>query len=100
MKYKRLSLDEREQIFAFVNQGKTNRMIAAALNRSHTTISKELRRCGTKFEYSSSKAHHQARGSATHRGRKRIIDIRPEVFNDVLKRLATKHPRKRLINDI
>ena len=100
MKYKRLSLEEREQIFALVNQGKTNRMIAAALSRSHTTISKELRRCGTKFEYSPSKAHHQARGNAPLRGRKRIIDIRPEVFQDVLRRLVTKHSPEQISKSI
>ena len=54
--YKRLNLEERERIHALVNQGKTNREIAASLNRSHTTISRELQRCGTKFEYSPSKA--------------------------------------------
>lgn len=91
MKYTRMTLEERERIFALINQGKTNREIAAAINRSHTTISKELRRCGTKFEYSPSKAHEKARGTNPLRGRKRIIDIRPEVFRDVLERLFLKH---------
>jgi IS30 family transposase len=50
MKYKRLSLEEREQIFALVHQGKSSREIAKSLNRSHTTISAELKRCGTKFD--------------------------------------------------
>ena len=91
MKYKRMTLEERERIFALVNQGKTNRAIALDINRSHTTISKELRRCGTKFEYSPSKAHKKARGKDPFRGRKRIIDTRPEVFRDVLERLFKKH---------
>jgi len=84
MKYKRMTLEEREQIFALVNQGKSNREISAAVNRSHTTISKELRRCGIKYEYSPSKAHKQARGKDPLRGRRKIIDIRPEVFRLVL----------------
>jgi IS30 family transposase len=51
MKYKRLTLEEREKIHALVNQGKTNQEISLVLNRSHTTISRELKPCGTKFEY-------------------------------------------------
>ena len=61
MKYKRLTIEEREQIHALVNQGKSNREIAISLKRSHTTISKELKRCGTKYEYSPTKADKKAR---------------------------------------
>ena len=90
-KYKRLTLEEREQIHALVNQGKTNREISLHLNRSHTTISKELKRCGTKFEYSPSKAHKNARGKDSLRGRDQIVDSKPEVLQEVLKKLALKH---------
>lgn len=90
-KYKRLTLEEREQIFALVNQGKSNRDISIILERSHTTIAKELRRCGTKFEYSPSKAHKQARGKDFLRGQQQIIDERSEVFQEVLKRLALRN---------
>ncbi len=38
MKYKRLTLEEREQIHALVKQVMTNREISLTLNRSHTTI--------------------------------------------------------------
>ena len=62
MNYRRLTIEEREKIHALVNQGQSNREIAETLNRSHTTISRELKRCKTRFEYSSSKAH-------THAGR-------------------------------
>ena len=95
MKYTRMTLEERERIFALVNQGKSNREIAANVKRSHTTISKELRRCGTKFEYSPSKAHKKARGKDPFRGRKKILDIRPEVFKDVLERLFKKYSPER-----
>lgn len=91
MKYKRMTLEEREQIFALVNQGKSNREISIAVGRSHTTISKELRRCGGKYEYSPSKAHRLARGKDPLRGRRRIIDVRPEVFQDVLNQLFMRH---------
>ncbi len=79
MKYTRLTIEERERIHALVNQGKTNREIASAINRSHTTIARELKRCKTRFEYSPSKAHTHAWGLSPSRGRKPIIDIRPEV---------------------
>lgn len=90
-KYKRLTLEEREQIFALVNQGKTNREISVQLERSHTTIAKELKRCGTKFEYSPSKAHKKARGKDLLRGQKQIINERPELWQEVLKNLATRN---------
>ena len=89
--YKRLNLEERERIHALVNQGKTNREIAAALNRSHTTISRELQRCGTKFEYSPSKADKNARGNDPLRGRKQIADERPGILPEVLQRLTLKY---------
>lgn len=87
MKYKRLTLEERERILALVNQGKTNREISLDLSRSHTTISRELRRCGTRFEYSPSKAHSNARHLDPERGRKRIIDSRPQLLEEVFKKL-------------
>jgi IS30 family transposase len=90
MKYKRLSLEEREQIHALVNQGKTNREIAAALSRSHSTISRELKRSNTKFEYSPSKAHKHARGKDPDRGRRRIFDYYPEVLMEVYEQLSQK----------
>lgn len=91
MSYKRLTLEERERIHALLNQGKSNREIAVDLNRSHTTISRELKRCGTKYEYSPSKAQKQANKNAPERGRKRILDIRPEVFKEVFKRLFERN---------
>jgi IS30 family transposase len=91
MKYKRLTIEEREQIHALVNQGKTNREISSVLNRSHTTISRELKRCGTKYEYSPSKAHNKARKLDSLRGRKKAIDISPELFADIYKRISLRN---------
>ena len=88
MKYQRLTLEDREQIHALVNQGKSNREIAASLDRSHTTILRELRRCKTRFEYSPSKAHAHAGRLSPSRGRKPIIDIRPEVWYEAVKKLV------------
>jgi transposase, IS30 family len=91
MKYKRLTLEEREKIHALVNQGKTNREIASVLNRSHTTISRELKRCGTKFEYSPSKAQKKAKKEDPSRGRKRMIDVSPEILTEVYKRISLRN---------
>jgi transposase, IS30 family len=91
MKYKRLTLEEREKIHALVNQGKTNREISLALNRSHTTISRELKRCGTKFEYSPSKADKKAKKESPARGRKKIVDERLEVLGEALKRIVQRN---------
>jgi len=90
MSYKRLSLEERERILALVNQGKTNREIAHILDRSHSTICRELKRCGTKFTYSPSKAHKHARRKDPFRGRKRILDDRPDILADVYEKLFKK----------
>ena len=48
----RLTIEEREQIYLLINQGKSNREIAEALTRSHTTIARELARFRTRYEYS------------------------------------------------
>jgi len=99
-KYKRLTLEEREQIHALVNQGKTNREISITLNRSHTTISRELKRCGTKFEYSPSKADKKARKNDSLRGRDQIADSRPEVLQEVLKKLALRYSPQQISTSI
>ena len=91
MKYKRLTLEEREKIHALVNQGKTNREISLVLNRSHTTISRELKRCGTKFEYSPSKAHSKARKEDPKRGQKKIPDSRFEALEEALKKIIARN---------
>lgn len=90
MKYERLTLEEREMIHALVNQGKSNREIAQHLGRAHSTICREIKRCNTKFEYSPSKAHKDARGKDPERGRKRILDSRPDVLLDVFDQLFQK----------
>jgi IS30 family transposase len=91
MKYTRLTIEERERIHALVNQGMSNRDIALAINRSHTTIARELRRCKTRLEYSPSKAHAHAGRLPPSRGRKPIIDIRPEVWYEAVKKLVEDH---------
>lgn len=43
-KYKQITLEEREIIYGMLSQGKTLRTIGKKLGRSHTSISRELRR--------------------------------------------------------
>lgn len=86
-KFTRLSLEEREQIFALVNQGKTNRQIASLLNRANSTINREIQRCGSKESYSPSKAHKLVEKESPKRGRKRILDDRPDVLKEVFEHL-------------
>ena len=42
--YKHLTIEEREKLYLLFNQGISIRKIAAALNRSPSTISRELER--------------------------------------------------------
>lgn len=52
MNYLRIKADEREQIFALIHQNKSLREISKTLNRSHTTILREVARCGGREQYS------------------------------------------------
>ena len=83
-----MTLEEREKVHALLNQGRTNREIASELKRSHTTIAREFKRSKTRFEYSPSKAHESANKLSFARGRKSIIDTRPEVWYDAMKKLV------------
>ena len=64
-----LSLDEREEISRAIARGRSARAIARALRRSHTTIAREIDRCGGRRRY---RAHQRsARPGAAHDGRGR-----------------------------
>lgn len=59
--YKQLSLEEREWIFVYKQQGLSNREIGSRLGRDHTTIGRELRRNAPYFqEYIAIRAHKRA----------------------------------------
>ena len=74
MHYTRLTIEEREKIHVLVNQGKSNREIAKNLKRSHSTVSREVRKFPTRFEYSPSKAHRKAGKEIAKRGRRPLRD--------------------------
>ena len=64
------------------------------------TYLEELKRCGTKFEYSPSKADKKARKNDSLRGREQIADSRPEVLQEVLKKLALRHSPQQISTSI
>ena len=91
MSYKKLSIEEREAIHALVNQGMSNRAIGRELNRSHSTISRELKRCGSKYNYSPTRANNQARKNFANRGRKKLLYSKPEAIEEMWGRLIKKY---------
>ncbi len=87
MNYTRLMIEEREKIHLQINEGKSNRDIADSLGRSHSTICREIHRFSTRFEYSPSKAHQLANKATLKKGRKSIMETRPELLSDVFQKL-------------
>ena len=62
-------------------------MIAEELERSHTTIAREVSRFRTRFEYSPSKAHELANRLKPKTGRKPLAKIRPELWEESVRRI-------------
>ena len=85
-KYKQLSLDERCTISAFLKEGKSIQKIAAALARSTSTISREIKRNITKTKgYTADYAQLQTTGRRWHGSR---LERQPALRSLVLDRLA------------
>ena len=87
MKYSRLCIEEREQILALINQGKSAREIGKNLNRSHTTISREIKRCKGRSTYSPSKANTHALSKNSTKGRKKLAESNPAALLEAFNRL-------------
>src|SRR5437773_43380 len=84
--YKQLSLDERCSIAQWHATGQSNQEIAAALDRSASTVSRELKRNGgRKLGYKPSYAHEQAK---ERRWRGSRLARQPDLQKSVLDRLA------------
>jgi IS30 family transposase len=85
-----LSLEEREEISRGIARGHSARAIARALRRSHTTISREINRCGGRRRY---RAHAADRKAARRRRRPRPtkIELCPELRGLVEERLGEDH---------
>jgi IS30 family transposase len=85
-----LSLEEREEISRGIARGHSAREIARALGRSHTTIVREINRCGGRTHYRAHAADREAWLRAR-RPRPTKLELRPELRRLVEERLADDH---------
>lgn len=90
MKTTKLSIEEREKIFYYLTQNISYREIGLLLERSHTTISREIKRNTIEGEYSPSRAETRIRSRRCNCGRKNKIDNTPDLFEEVFQRIFRK----------
>jgi len=85
-----LSLSEREEISRGIARGHSARTIARALGRCHTTITREINRCGGRRSYRAHTADREAwRRSARPRPSK--LELSPELRRVIEERLGEDH---------
>jgi IS30 family transposase len=85
-----LSLEEREEISRAIARGHSARAIARALCRSHTTIAREINRCGGRGSYRAHAADREA-GRRSRRPRPTKLELCPELRRLVSERLEEDH---------
>jgi IS30 family transposase len=85
-----LSLEEREEISRAIARGHSARAIARALGRSHTTIAREIDRCGGRRAYRAHAADREA-WRRPRRPRPMKLELRGELRRVVDERLAEDH---------
>jgi IS30 family transposase len=85
-----LSFAEREEISRAIAGGHSARAIARALRRSHTTIAREIDRCGGRRRYRAHAAEREAR-RRSRRPRPTKLELRPELRRAVAERLREDH---------
>ncbi|HEX2579318.1 MAG TPA: helix-turn-helix domain-containing protein, partial [Rhabdochlamydiaceae bacterium] len=101
MRHKRLSIEERERIAIGIAKGKSYRHIGKVLNRSHTTIVREVKLTGKKRRsYRAIAAQKLAEKRNLLSGRKKLVDTMPEVFIEVFERLFKKWSPRQVSEDI
>lgn len=86
----RLSVEEREKIFYYLTLKKSYREIGTLLGRSHTTISREMKRNKREGEYSPSRAQTLCHVRFKHCGRRRKIDNNIDLFEEVFQKIFQK----------
>jgi transposase, IS30 family len=85
-----LSLEEREEISRGIARGHSAREIARALGRSHTTITREINRCGGRRRYRAHAADREA-WRRSRRPRPTKLELCPELRRMVSERLQDDH---------
>jgi transposase, IS30 family len=85
-----LSLEEREEISRGIAGGRSAREIARTLGRSHTTIAREIDRCGGRRRYRSHAADRETWRRAR-RPRPGKLELCPELRRLVFERLRSDH---------
>ena len=81
-----LTLDEREEISREIARGRSARAIARALRRSHTTIAREIDRCGGRRRYRAHQADREA-WRRSRRPRPTKLELCPQLRRLVSERL-------------
>jgi len=85
-----LSFEEREEISRAIARGRSARAIARALRRSHTTIAREINRCGGRRRYRAHAAEREA-WRRSRRPRATKLELCPELRRVVEERLGEDH---------
>jgi IS30 family transposase len=85
-----LSLEEREEISRGIARGHSAREIARTLGRSHTTIAREVNRCGGRRSYRAHAADREA-WRRSRRPRSTKLELCDELRQVVEERLAEDH---------
>jgi IS30 family transposase len=85
-----LSLEEREEISRGIARGHSARQIARALGRSHTTIIREVNRCGGRRRYRAHAAEREA-WCRSRRPRLTKLELCPDLCRVVSERLHDDH---------
>ena len=85
-----LSLEEREEVSRGIARGHSAREIARALGRSHTTVTREIDRCGGRRRYRAHAADREA-WRRSRRPRPTKLELCPELRRAVAERLHDDH---------
>ncbi len=85
-----LTLAEREEISRGIARGESARAIGRTLGRSHTTVSREINRCGGRGRYRAHAAERAAWGRAK-RPRPSKLELCSELRELVIQRLEQDH---------
>jgi IS30 family transposase len=85
-----LSFEEREEVSRAIAGGQSARAIARALGRSHTTIAREINRCGGRWRYRAHAAEREA-WRRSRRPRATKLELCPELRRVIEERLQEDH---------